>query len=317
VLPEAAAFANVPCHAGTESPVSWSTLSPVSSLMEDLQRFATTLRTVRLVDGGDGVAVVSLASPQTGNALTLQCFDELAALFRRLGGEPDVRCVILNGEGKHFCSGIDLSSFTALVGEQSSDACPGRKNLRLHASVRGLQDAVSALEVCRVPVVCAIQGACLGGAIDLVAAADIRIATRDSVWGVIEADLGFAADLGTLARLPRLVGEGRARELALTCRRFSGMEALAYGLVTTTVDDLEALHSASRALALSLASKSPMAMVATKAELLYARDHSVADALDHVAWRNAATLASEDLQKALAARTRDRKGGGPVSFSKL
>ena len=286
--------------------------------MEDLQRFAKSLQTVRLVVGGDGVAVVTLASPQTGNALTLQCFDELGSLFRRLGGEPDVRCVLLNGEGKHFCSGIDLSSFTAIAGgEQSTAACPGRKNLRLHASVRVLQDAVSALEVCRVPVVCAIQGACLGGAIDLVAAADVRIATRDSVWGVIEADLGFAADLGTLARLPRLVGEGRARELALTCRRFSGAEALTYGLVTTVVDDLEALHSAAQALAASFASKSPMAMVATKAELLYARDHSVADALEHVAWRNAATLASEDLQKALAARIRDRKGGGPILFSKL
>ena len=288
------------------------------SMVEDLLRLGKSLQTVCLVVSGDGVATVTLNSPRTGNALTLQCFDELGAVFRRLGGEPDVRCVLLNGEGKHFCSGIDITSFNAVVGgDHQGEQCPGRRNLRLHASVRGLQDAISALEVCRVPVVCAISGACLGGAIDLVAAADIRIATRDSVWGVIEADLGFAADLGTLARLPRLVGEGRARELALTCRRFSGAEASTYGLVTTVVDDRETLQRVARDLAASLASKSPMAMVATKAELLFARDHSVADALDHVAWRNAATLASDDLQKALAARTRDRKGGGAIPFAKL
>jgi enoyl-CoA hydratase/carnithine racemase len=273
-----------------------------------------SLTQMRVSIADDGVATVTLASAHS-NSLSLPAFDELHRTFSTLGAMADVRCVLLHGEGRHFCSGIDLGSFTTLMSGDPT-ACPARRNTQLYRNIQKLQAAVSSLEDCRVPVVAAIHGACLGGAIDLVLSADIRLATRESSWGVIEAELGFAADLGTLARLPRVVGEGRARELALTCRRFSGAEALQYGLVTSTFDDLTALMTEARALAARLAASSPLAMTATKAELLHGRDRRVGDALDHIAWRNAATLASDDLTKALAARSSGRRTGC-VTFAKL
>lgn len=276
----------------------------------------STLQTLRVTADGNGVATVTLSLPH-GNALTLHAFDELHDVFCHIGSQTDIRAVVLCGDGKHFCSGINLKSLGEVLSAPKVSTCPGRRNAALYASIRKLQSAVSALEVCRVPVVVAIHGACLGGAVDLVAAADIRLATHDAVFGISEAELGFAADLGTLARLPRLVGEGRARELSLSCRRFSGRDAERYGLVTTVVDNVDALMLSARTLAAAIAAKSPLAMAATKAELLYGRDRSVNDALEHVAWRNAATLASDDLSKALMARATDPQGRSTIAFAKL
>ncbi len=282
-----------------------------------LESLGASLRTLELSLAADGVATVTLACPAVANALSLRAFDELRTVFRFMGQHSDVRCVLLDAAGKHFCSGIDTRSFKSLLGGDEGATCAGRRNFRLHNDVCRLQVAISSLEACRVPVVAAIHGACLGAGVDLTCAADIRYATTDAQFGVIEAELGFAADLGTLARLHRLVGEGRARELALTCRRFSGVEAKDSGFVSACFEDERALKVAARAVAARIAAQSPLAMVATKAELLYARDASVQQALDHVAWRNAATLASDDLRRALAARAKDKKGGGAVAFSRL
>lgn len=282
-------------------------------MAQPLDALASTLTELTLSLSSVGVATVSLASPERANALSLAAFAQLRACFDALGTHPDVRCILLRSDGKHFCSGIDTRAFASLLGEEGG--CAGRRNAAFYSSVRGLQASISSLERCRVPVVAAIHGACLGGAVDLVTAADIRYCTADSQFGVIEAELGFAADLGTLCRLHRLVGEGRAREWALTCRRFSGSEAAAAGLVTAALGSREEMEAVASRCAAGLAAASPLAMVATKAEMLYAREHSVEDALEHVAWRNAATLASEDLQRAMAARARG--GGGRPVYSRL
>jgi enoyl-CoA hydratase/carnithine racemase len=278
--------------------------------------FAKTLTELRL-SHAEGVATVRIATPGRANALSLSAFEQLRAAFDYLGSHPDVRVVVLSADGKHFCSGIDTAAFETLLAAPGGTQCAGRKNAAFYASVRSLQEAVSSLERCRVPVIAAIHGACLGGGVDLITAADVRFSTADAQFGVIEAELGFAADLGTLCRLHRLVGEGRARDLALTCRRFSGTEAFSAGLVSAALDSREELEAEVARVAAGLAARSPLAMVATKAELLYAREHSVSDALEHVAWRNAATLASEDLARAMAARGRGGRGTPAVLFSRL
>ena len=279
--------------------------------MESMASFASRVLTALTCELRDGVAVVRLSAPKA-NALTLEAFSQLRETFAFLGSHPDVRCIVLRGEGRHFCSGIDTSTFGTIL---SGPQCAGRRNTTLHASIRSLQDALTSLERCRVPVLAAIHGACLGGALDLVCCADARYASADATFCILEGELGFAADLGTLARLPSIVGDGRARDWALTCRKVAAAEALAAGLVSAVFATREELDEAVSRIAAGIAARSPLAMMATKQELLYARDHAVEDALEHVAWRNAATLASDDLKLAMAARA--RSGGPPPIFARL
>lgn len=245
----------------------------------------------------DKVALLRFNRPDKANALNLQMWQDLRAALDWADGEPGVRAVVLAGSGKHFCSGIDLAM---LVGLQSSiqDECEGRKRDKLRRVILDLQDCVNSLERCRKPVIAAIHGACLGGGLDIALAADFRFAAEGAVFGVREVDLGMVADVGSLQRLPRVVGEGVARELALTGRDMVAEEALEVGLVNRVVADADAVLAAALQSAKLIAGKSPLAVRGSKEVMNYSRDHSVADGLQFVAGWNAAMLISEDIQKA-------------------
>ncbi|XLM22838.1 enoyl-CoA hydratase-related protein, partial [Chromobacterium piscinae] len=176
--------------------------------------------------------------------------------------------------------------------------CEGRKRDKLRRLIIDLQDCVNSLERCRKPVIAAIHGACLGGGLDIALAADFRFAAENAVFGVREVDLGMVADVGSLQRLPRVVGEGVARELALTGRDMVADEALDVGLVNRVAEDAEAVLAAAMQSAWLIAGKSPLAVRGTKEVMNYSRDRSVADGLQFVAGWNAAMLISEDIQKA-------------------
>lgn len=162
-------------------------------------------------------------------------------------------------------------------------------------------------------MICAIQGACFGGGVDLVTACDVRFSTRDARFCVKEVDLAITADIGTLQRLPTIVGHGVATELALTAREISGEEAERVGLVTRAFADAGELSRGASAAAIAVAAKSPLAVQGTKAAMLHARDHSVNEGLEHVAVMNSARLTSEDLTEAMSAKFQRRK---PI-FAKL
>jgi delta(3,5)-delta(2,4)-dienoyl-CoA isomerase len=180
--------------------------------------------------------------------------------------------------------------------------------------IKDLQRAISAPENYPYPVVAAISGFCVGGGVDLAAACDIRFADSRSSFSIKEVDVGIAADLGSLQRLPGIIGEGRTRELALSCRTFHGTQAEAYGFCTRACDGPMATLEAATECALTLAAKSPVAIVGTKAALLQQRRASLHEGLHAIAWRNAATLASShDVEECLRARAEKRR---PV-FSKL
>jgi enoyl-CoA hydratase len=190
---------------------------------------------------------------------------------------------------------------------QIADDCDARSHEKLRRVIVDLQDVVLAIERCRKPVVAAIHGVCLGGGIDVVTACDIRHCSADAVFSVKEIDVGMTADLGTLQRLPRLVGEGMARELAYTGRNFGGREARDIGLVSRCYDTPAELAAGVAELAATIAGKSPLAVRGCKEMITYARDHAVADGLNYVATWNAAMLISADLGEALgAARERRR-----------
>lgn len=246
-----------------------------------------------------GIAEVVLARAAKRNAMDGPFFEALPATFRALGADPSVRAVLLVGEGEHFTAGLDLGWAAGQFAPAADAGRWGEKQLRL---IQWLQDAVSAVEACRVPVVAAIHGGCIGAGVDLVSACDIRVASADAWFQIAEIDLAITADLGTLQRLPHIIPGGVARELALTGRKMAAEEALRWGLVSRVEADRGAAVSAGREIAATLAAKPPLAAIGTKRILNEARGRTVADSLQATALYNAAALNSLDLAEAMRSR---------------
>ena len=251
--------------------------------------------------GLDGqVAVVTLNRPDKANALNMQMWQDIRAAMQWIDRTPAARVAVMHGAGANFCAGIDLQMMMSIL-PLVKDACEARTRENLRNLILDLQDTLTSIERCRKPVLAAIHGACVGGGVDLVACADMRYCAADASFSVKEIDLGMVADVGSLQRLPRLIGDGMVRELAYTGRKLGAEEAARIGLVNRVFDTPEALLEGVLKLAHLIAAKSPLAIRGTKDTLNYARDHSVADGLDRVATWNAAMLMSEDLQAAIRA----------------
>lgn len=253
---------------------------------------------------------ILLNCPSRRNALSLESFSEFPKAISSLDQNPDCRVIILSGNGDHFCSGIDLKALGSLTSE-SGDR--GRTRERLRREIKRLQESLTALEQCRKPVIAGIHGACIGGGVDMVTACDIRFCTEDAFFSVKEVDLAITADIGTLQRLPFIVGYANAIELALTGRRFSGSEAKTLGLVSKVIGSKNAMDEYIELVAEGIAAKSPLAVTGTKAVLLRSRDLTIEQGLDYVATWNSAMLLSDDLKEAVSAFVQKRK---PI-FSKL
>ena len=183
----------------------------------------------------------------------------------------------------------------------SLESCDGRRREGISRMIQFLQDAVSAPEKCKVPVIAAISGFCIGGAVDMVTACDLRYCTDDATFCVKETDLAIVADLGTLQRLPKLIGDQRTRELVFTSRAFNGKEAKALGLVLESFPTREELDAHVQQVAQSIAAKSPLTVRGAKRVLLFSRDHSVEESLQQVNLWNAAHVMSDDLKEAMTA----------------
>ncbi len=245
----------------------------------------------------EGVATIALDRPDKANAITMAMWQEIRAAMRWLDETPEARVGIIRGNGRYFTAGIDLAALAG-IGAGIRDDCDGRSRERLRRIILDLQDTLTAIERCRKPVLAAVHGLCLGGGVDLVCACDMRYCSADAAFSVMEIDVGMAADLGTLQRLPRLVGDGLARELAYTGRRVDGAEAERIRLVNRCFDTPEALRDGVTQIARAIAAKSPLAVRSCKEMLLHARDHSVADGLNYIATWNAAMLLSADFAEA-------------------
>lgn len=253
----------------------------------------------------DHIATVRLNRPEKMNAMNLAMWHDIRAAFQWIDAAPQVRVAVLEGEGKAFTSGIDLQMMMSLGGQIRND-CDGRTREALRRLILDLQDTLSSLERCRKPVLAAVHGACVGGGIDLIVCADMRYCSADAWFSIKEIDIGMVADVGTLQRLPRLIGDGMARELAYTARRVDGAEARQIGLVNRVFDTPEALREGVREIAAAIAAKSPLSVRGVKEMLGYARDHTVADGLNYNATWNAAMLMSNDLQESMMANMAKR-----------
>jgi enoyl-CoA hydratase len=252
------------------------------------------------------VAIVRINNPEKANSLDLVAWQELEKVFQQLDDDIAVRAIIIKGEGKHFCSGMDLSVFMHIQ-ELMKGNCSGRKNEKLRKFIIGLQNNVSAIEKCTKPVLAAIHGGCIGGGLDIAAACDMRYSTADAVFSIREIEIGIVADLGVLQRLPKIMANGYVREMAYTGRNVKGAEAATMGLVNRSFDTKEALFEFVQQLAQELAAKSPLSMRGTKEMLVYATEHSIADGLNYVATWNSAMMLSNDMSEAVMATMEKRK----------
>lgn len=258
-----------------------------------------------------GVAHVEMDRPDKANAMTPEFWTDLPRIVAELDADPLVRVIVLSGRGKHFSGGMDLSAFQGIMALAQAE--PARGAYALRDLILRYQAALTSLETARVPVIAAIQGVCLGGGIDLITACDIRLAAKDASFGIEEINIGMAADVGTLQRLPKLMAPGIVRELAYTGRRFTAEEALAWGVVNSLHADSTAALDAAMAMARDISAKSPLAIAGTKRSLTFARDHTVAEGLDQIATWNAGMLRAEDLMAAIQAKM----AKGQASFANL
>ncbi len=258
----------------------------------------------------DHIAHVQLSRPQELNSMTLDFWRELPEIIEKIDQDASARVIVISSTGRHFTAGMDLSVFQS--DSQLSGSAPAtNRGAATYDLVRGFQRTFNCLENCRIPVLAAIQGGCIGGGVDFATACDMRYASQDAFFCIQEINIGMTADVGTFPRLTKLIPEGIARELAYTGRRMPAARAQELGLVNQVYADQEAMLSAVMTIASEIASKAPLAIYGTKHLINYSRDHSTADTLDYIGVWNASMLEPQQMAEAFSAKAEKRAANFP------
>jgi enoyl-CoA hydratase len=256
------------------------------------------------------IAHLQMKRPEAMNTMDPTFWRELDTVLTDLHKGNQARCLVLSSTGKHFSAGMALETFSGAI--QMDDQSPeGRA--AIFDLLSEMQATFSKLETLRFPVIAAIQGGCIGGAVDMVTACCIRYASADAFFCIQEINIGMVADVGTLQRLPKLIPMGVAKELAYTGRRLTAEKALAYGLVSEVFDSSDALLTGAMQCAREIAAKPPIAIWGTKQALNYAQDHSTEDALKQMGWLQSGIWSNRHVLEAVNAMKEKRQG----SFSPL
>ncbi len=250
------------------------------------------------------VVEICLNRPQAINSMNTDFWDELPAIIDALDREAVARVIILSSKGKHFTAGMDLEVLSNMGGNPDDE--PARRAEQTRRWILSLQETFTQLEAARMPIISAIQGACIGGGVDMVCATDMRFCTANAYFNIKETELGITADVGTLQRIQHVMPSGLARELAYSSRNLGAEEALACGFVNKVYETQEEMLDTVRALATDIARHSPMAVHGTKKMLNFSRDHSVQDSLNHMATWQSGMLQVPDVQEAMQAGAEKR-----------
>lgn len=248
----------------------------------------------------DHIAHVQLSRPEALNTMNKEFWDEIPAVFAEIDADTSVRAVVISSTGKHFTAGLDLNWAGSSLSNKVEDAGRAREAFRRH--VKHMQETFTAIDRCRVPVIAAIQGGCIGGGVDLITACDMRVGTADCFFTIQEVNIAIVADVGTLQRIPHLLPQGLIRELAFTGRRWKAEEAVVQGFLNRVYPSHEEAVEGVLALAREIASKSPLAIAGIKQVLNAGRDMTIDQSLEYVAVWNAAMLQGEDMKKAVVAQ---------------
>lgn len=246
------------------------------------------------------VALLTLNRPEAHNSMDPVFWQELPVLLRQIDEQAQARVLVICAEGKHFSAGMDLAVFQGMAADFVGE--PARRGERMRRLVLALQECFNAIERMRIPVIAAVHGAVIGGAVDLLCACDMRYASAEAFFSIKETAIGMTADLGTLQRIQRVMSSGWARELAYTGRHFSAQEAQQAGFVNQVYADKASMLTAVSEIAQSIAVHSPMAVHGTKHMLNYSRDHSLADSLDYMATWQAGMFQMTDVHIAMQAQ---------------
>tara|TARA_B100001540_G_C15779647_1_gene630366 strand:+ start:679 stop:1533 length:855 start_codon:yes stop_codon:yes gene_type:complete len=259
------------------------------------------------VEINNSIAHIRFNRPEKRNSMNEDFWNLFPKEVEELDDSGDIRALIVSSTGPHFSSGIDLNMFKDDVVEDESKHELGRSRGYFIQQLHYLQNAASCLEAARFPVIAAIQGGCIGGGIDLVTAADMRICTKDAFFLIEEINVGLAADIGTIQRLPKIIPAGIAREWTMMGEKVSADRAKEVGLVSSLHENQEEMLKSAFEMAEKLASKTPLAMWVTKEVLNYSRDHSVKEGLENVALWNAAMLHKEDVMTTMMSKMQKKK----------
>jgi enoyl-CoA hydratase len=253
----------------------------------------------------DHVAHLVLNRPEAMNTMHPTFWRELDEVLTQLHTEGTARALVISSTGKHFSAGMALETFSGAIAmdDQSPEGRAAIFDL-----LTDMQATFTKIENLRIPVICAIQGGCIGGAVDMVTAACIRYATADAFFCIQEINIGMVADVGTLQRLPKLIPFAVVKEMAYTGRRLPAARALAYGLVNEVFDTAEAMLAAALQCAKEIASKPPIAIWGTKQAVTYARDHSVEDSLRQMGWLQGAIWSNPHVRESITAMKEKRAG---------
>ncbi len=252
----------------------------------------------------DKIALLTLSQPEKYNSMTPVFWEEMVTVFDEIENS-DARVAIINAEGKHFSSGIDLHEFSSLGLLKEKDIGRNAENIR--NIIKKLQTSFNVIANSRIPVIAAIHGACIGGAVDLISACDIRYGSVDSFFSIHEVKIGMVADVGTLQRLPNIIPLGLMMELALTGRKMYSKEALKSGLLNSIYNNKSELLNSTINIAKDICNNSPIAVTGTKKIIKYSLDHNTTDSLDYVALWNSAMLQSKDFIEAISAQIEKRE----------
>ncbi len=256
----------------------------------------------------DHIAHLVLARPASLNTMHPTFWRELDAVLTQLHRDGSSRVLVISSTGKHFSAGMALETFG---GDISMDDGTPEGRAAIYDLLTDMQSTFTKLETLRIPVIAAIQGGCIGGAVDMVTACCIRYATADSFFCIQEINIGMVADVGTLQRLPKLLPMGVVKELAYTGRRMPAQQALGWGLVNEIFDTQDAMVAAALKCAAEIAAKPPVAIWGTKQVIHYTRDHSVEDSLKQMGWVQGAIWSNAHVREAVTAMKEKRVGEFP------
>ncbi len=268
-------------------------------MTEKRERLMADFETLQITSA-DGIAHIELNRPKKMNSMTRAFWRELPVAVHQIEQDVENRVIVISAQGKHFCSGMDLEVFQTIGGKKG--VTPSRASADLRELILELQDTATALEQIRLPVIAAVQGACIGGALAFLTACDMRYCSSDAFFSIEEINIGMTCDVGTLQRLPHILSDTHLREWVYTGSKLSAEQAKSWGLVSNVFTDQQKMLDEVMKIAANIATKSPLALHGCKQSMNYNRDHTIAAGLEQIATWNAGMLDSGDILKAIQAR---------------